>query len=327
MFSQVVWGLCMSALRLHHTIKLTESIMKTILSQTLRTKLLPLFIGAVLTSTALAAPPRNDSFAAPTTVAPTIPAGHTFLNGTTKEATWQTDEVDTNCPSVWYSWTASFTGAVGIKTSVAMTEHWVYAIYGTTQASAKYLAIGFNNVGGPAQTCKFYAVQGRTYRFCVACDPGNGDNFKLEIYKVSTITSPVSFFTPGTNDNFGAPYSCSNTTNRYFFQYSYEGTNQTGEAPFLSTWCPSSYFNADQYGGTWCKWTAPKTGTAHWDCRNITSDPRIFTGVFTGSTIPSLSRKTTGTTSCTWPCVAGTTYKLYCISPFVPDVFSHIYVQ
>ena len=292
-------------------------------------KALSVIASALLVGVAQAAPPSNDSFGSRRAVAQSLPQ---FVNGTTVDATWQTGEPDTGHPSVWYSWTAPFTGAVGIKIHHASTYHWVYCVHGDlggTVSPARWLAIGHNDVGGPAKTCKFYALKGKHYRFCVVCPTGNETTFQLEIYRVSTINPsfPVQWCTPKSNDHFGTPYSCSNTFNRSFFQYSYECTFQSGESSFFGTWCNPSWFSGT-YGGTWCKWTAPKTGTATWACRNVTSNPNIFCAAFSNaSSIPSLVHKAHGSTSCSWQCVAGTTYRLYCLSPYEPNVYSQISVR
>jgi hypothetical protein len=60
----------------------------------------------------------------------------------------------------------------------------------------------------------------------------------------------------------------------------------------------------------------------------VTSNPNIFCAAFSNaSTIPSLVHKAHGSTSCSWHCTAGVTYRLYCLSPFEPNVYSRISVQ
>jgi hypothetical protein len=136
-----------------------------------------------------AASPANDAFAS----AQPLAASPSFLSGSTVEATKETGEPDhaesLATHSVWYSWTPTATGPVGIKARSCLGVQFVPVIAVYTGSTVNALTPVADNGPGFSSGCflsepglaEFEAMAGITYRIAVAGTDETSGSFELEI--------------------------------------------------------------------------------------------------------------------------------------------------
>ena len=196
-------------------------------------------------SFASTAAPGNDSFADAITVAGTSVVTDGSNAGATKQSGEPLHAGDAGGRSVWWTWTAPFTGSVGIHTTRSSFDT-LLAVY-TGDAVAALTLVAANDqdlldpLGGDTSRVKFNVMDGTSYY--IAVDGYGGASGSI----VLTIEPPPR----PPNDNFAdrivlsGPNVFANGTNR-------EATREEGEPA-----------HAGESGGksVWWTWTAPATGT------------------------------------------------------------------
>jgi hypothetical protein len=201
-------------------------------------------LAVCLPAAASAATPPNDSFASATTLvgAPIVTNGSNA--GATKQPGEPNHAGDAGGRSVWWSWTAPFTGSVIIRTTGSSFDT-LLAVY-TGDAVATLTVVAANDqdlldpLGGDTSRVKFDAAAGTVYR--VAVDGFSGASGSI----ILTIEAPVR----PPNDNFAdrialsGPTVLTHGTNR-------KATREEGEP-----------MHAGEPGGksVWWTWTAPLSG-------------------------------------------------------------------
>jgi hypothetical protein len=211
-------------------------------------------IGAVaLSGAAQAAPPANDLFV---NAQPLLgPAGS--VTGTNLEATKEPGEPnhanDAGGRSVWFQWTAPFSGPAVVGTCGATTFDTLLGVYvGSNVAALGAIAANDDSCGDRSQA-EFNAVAGSTYSIAV-------DGFERAAGNFTLTWGPLL---PPSNDNLAAAQSLSGARG------SVDGTllgatREPGEARHGAT---------RPYGSVWYRWTAGVTGGVGFDtCRGSAFD-------------------------------------------------------
>jgi hypothetical protein len=159
-------------------------------------------------------PPQNDIFAN----ARTFSGGNATVNGTTLAATREAGEPDHSTDtdgaswlgdhSVWYRWTAPFTGPVELNTCTTNIDS-ILAVYTGSSLGALSRVVDNNNAcpSGWGSKVTFNATNGITYRIAVGDAGGLRENtFTLRLIERTpprvTATSPATNATgvaPGAN--------------------------------------------------------------------------------------------------------------------------------
>ena len=254
--------------------------------------------------------PANDAFASRVAVTNTTGANF-YVTGSNLGATKETGETWQGSASVWWTWTAATNGEVLLELETygtTMTFPWLNLYSGTTlsnliRISPRVEFAGMQNY----HDARFQVVAGTTYSIWVASRGG----------KEGTYTLRGTFEPPPANDNFANRATLTNTP--FLYQYGYQNisayncqaSKETGE-PWHGG---ANYY----YGGksVWWTWTAPYNGRA-----SVTVSPVRYTfssmaGLYTGTTVNSLTRITNAYTTCTdgscgisTPVSAGTTYQI-----------------
>ncbi len=191
--------------------------------------------------------PLNDNFNSATIIAG-LPI---LVQGTNVNATLETGEPthggDVGGSSVWWSWTAPFSGGVTVSTDGSDFDTLLSVYSGTSEATI--VSVGENDDdGGPngSSAVSFNALIGQTYK--IAVDGFNGNGTADSGHIVLSINKAAA---PPANDNFanaailtGATASASEST--------FLASAETGEPAHDGVAASAS---------VWWKWTAPAAGT------------------------------------------------------------------
>jgi Subtilase family/Bacterial Ig-like domain len=259
--------------------------------------------------------PPGDGFGSPQSL-PTTDA--TFsVNGINGAATRESGEPD-HLPanggslgenSVWYSWTAPFSGRVTMDTCQSSFDT-VLAVYtGSAIGSLSQVASDddacsdvFNNSGSKLS---FDAVAGTTYRIAVAgfyADTRGEGTFNL------SVDSPAP-----SNDYFSSAQALSG--NSATVGGSTRLATREFDEPDHYASTPDGYWFYGEHS-VWYSWTAPSSGQV--EVNTCTSNIDSILAVYTGSDIGALSRVADDRNSCpelygsklSFDAVAGTTYRI-----------------
>jgi M6 family metalloprotease-like protein len=219
--------------------------------------------------------PPNDNFAS----AQSISASTSSINGTTRGATREINEPDHSTDtdgfswlgdhSVWYSWTAPFSGSMSIDTCQANIDS-ILAVYtGSSLGSLSRVTDNNNNCpSGWGSKVSFNAVAGTTYRIAVGDAGGLRENtFTL------ALNSP-----PPANDDFANAQVLSG------FSASANGRNLGAT---LQSGDPTTVGSQSTSHTVWYSWTAPFSGAV--EMNTCTSDFDTLLGVYTGIALGSLT--------------------------------------
>jgi subtilisin family serine protease len=263
--------------------------------------------------------PLADDFASPKSL-----SGATFsVNGINEAATREIGEPD-HLPadgaslgenSVWYSWTAPFSGPVTLDTCQSNfdTALAVYtgsgAIDSLSQvASDNDSCSSYNDAGSQLS---FDAVAGRNYRIAVAGYSRSASEGTFTL---------TAFHDPPSNDYFfGAQEISGNSA-------TVEGTTllATREPDEPDHYPDDPFFLYGEHS-VWYSWTAPSSGQVEMD--TCTANISSTIALYTGSELGTLSRVASNTSYCpsapfgskvTFEAVAGTTYKIAVAEPASP---------
>lgn len=248
-------------------------------------------------------PPANDPFNG----SQFISGASVSTNGTNRYATWQPGEPGSNSTthSVWYSWTAPFSGPVTMNTCNSSFDT-VLAVYtGFNVGSLSQIASDDDSCTSPNEAgsqVTFNAVVGTTYRISIRGFSGTEGTFTLGLKM------------PPQNDNFanaqtlsGNSASANGTT--------LAATRETGEPDHYLTNPPDSDLWIGDHS-VWYKWTAPFSGKV--EMNTCTANIDSILAVYTGSALSSLSRAVDNNNGCpsgfgskvTFNAVNGTTYRI-----------------
>jgi subtilisin family serine protease len=260
--------------------------------------------------------PLADDFASPKSL-----SGATFsVPGINEAATREIGEPD-HLPadgtsfgenSVWYSWTAPFSGQVTMDTCQSNFDT-VLAVYTGSGAIDSLSQVAsdnnscstFNDAGSKLS---FDAVKGRNYRFAVAGFAHSADEgtFTLD-----------TFHDPPSNDYFfGAQEISGNSA-------TVNGTTllATREPDEPDHYPDDPFFLFGEHS-VWYSWTAPSSGPVEMD--TCTANISSTIALYTGSDLSTLSRVANNRTACpsapfgskvTFDATAGTTYKIAVAEP------------
>ena len=265
--------------------------------------LLLLGVGAVLAVNGRAATtPPNDNFASAQGLSGTnvTRTGDTNVSATSEVG--EPNYPNSNPPgaSVWYRWTASFTGTVTIDT-VGSDFDTVLAVY-TGDAVNALSFVAFNNdlpgtPGGPS-TVTFTATAGTTYQIAVdgLWDPSTPATGSITLHLQQ----------PPANDNFSAATVLSGHSATRNGDTNVLGTKEAGEPDHTGN--PGG-------ASVWYRWTPDFTGQVTIDTAGSAFDTML--AVYTGGIVNALTlvasnddSATPPTSEVTFTATAGTTYQI-----------------
>jgi hypothetical protein len=229
-------------------------------------------------------PPANDPFIGSQLISGTsVSAG-----GTNRYATWQPGEPGSNGThhSVWYRWTAPFSGPVTMNTcsssfDTVLDVYTGFAVNGLTQVASNDDTTGCGTNSRGSQVT-FNAVSGTTYRISLRGFLGSEGTFTLGLKM------------PPQNDNFASDRALSGnsaTSNGTTLA----ATRETGEPDHYVTNPPDSDLWVGDHS-VWYRWTAPFTGKV--ELNTCTSNIDGLLAVYTGSSLGTLSRIDDDNNSC-----------------------------
>ena len=254
-------------------------------------------------------PPANDPFSGSQFISGTSVS----VGGTNRYATWEVGEPGSNSTthSVWYRWTAPFSGPVTMNTcsssfDTVLAVYTGFAVNGLTQVASDDDACTSPNANGSQVT--FNAVSGTTYRISIRGFSGTEGTFTLNLKM------------PPQNDNFANARTLSGnsaTANGTTLA----ATRETGEPDHYVTNPPDSDLWVGDHS-VWYSWTAPLTGKV--EVNTCTANIDSILAVYTGSSLGTLSRVADNNNACpnnpdgttnwgskiTFNATKGTTYRI-----------------
>ena len=258
--------------------------------------------------------PPGDSFASPKSL-----SGATFsvpgINGAATRETGEPDHLPADGASlgensVWYSWTAPFSGPVTIDTCQSSFDTALAAYTGSAIGSLSQVASdndacsAFNDAGSQLS---FEAVAGTTYRIAVSgSDSASEGTFTLN-----------AFHDPPSNDYFfGAQEISGNSAT--VAGTTLLATREFGEPDHY----PDDPFFLLGEHSVWYSWTAPSSGPV--EMNTCTANISSTIALYTGSELSNLSRVASNRSACpnaligskvTFDATAGTTYRIAVAEP------------
>lgn len=249
-------------------------------------------------------PPANDPFSGSQLISGTSVS----TNGTNRYATWQPGEPGSNSSthSVWYRWTAPFSGPVTMDTCTSSFDtvldvYTGFAVNGLTQVASNDDTTGCGTgVANRGSQVSFNAVSGTTYRIAISGFAGLEGTFTLGLKM------------PPPNDNFATARTISGN-NATVNGTTLAATREGGE-PDHSTDTDGASWLGDH--SVWYSWTAPSSGRVEFN--TCTSNIDSILAVYTGSSLGTLSRVTDNNNACpsgwgskvTFKAKRGTTYRI-----------------
>jgi hypothetical protein len=229
-------------------------------------------------------PPANDPFSGSQLISGTSAS----VGGTNRYATWQPGEPGSNSSthSVWYRWTAPFSGPVTMNTCTSsfdtvLAVYTGFAVNGLTQVASNDDTTGCGTNDRGSQVT-FNAVAGTTYRISIRGFLGTEGTFTLGLKM------------PPQNDNFANAQALSGnsaTSNGTTLA----ATRETGEPDHYVTSPPDSDLWVGDHS-VWYSWTAPFTGKV--ELNTCTSKIDGILAVYTGSSLGTLSRVADNNNAC-----------------------------
>jgi hypothetical protein len=229
-------------------------------------------------------PPANDPFIGSQLISGTSASA----GGTNRYATWQPGEPGSNSSthSVWYRWTAPFSGPVTMNTcnsnfDTILAVYTGFAVNGLTPVASNDDTTGCGTNSRGSQVT-FNAVSGTTYRIAISGFAGLEGTFTLGLKM------------PPQNDNFAKARALSGnsaTSNGTTLA----ATREAGEPDHYVTNPPDSDLWVGDHS-VWYRWTAPFTGKV--ELNTCTSNIDGLLAVYTGSSLGTLSRIDDDNNSC-----------------------------
>ena len=223
-----------------------------------------LFLVLMAPARASAAPPANDNFAN----AETITDRYGWADGDNSEATKEPGEPNhagnPGGASVWYSWTAPYTGRATFDTCYSEFDT-LLAVYTGDQVSNLQPVAADDNGCGARSQLSFMAAAGVTYRIAVDGASGATGYFELD------------WSLPPANDDFAAATELTGDSGSVDGN-TYYGTLEPGEPEH----------GPDGSASVWYRWTAPTTGPATFELCD--SDFDTLLAVYTGASVDGLTR-------------------------------------
>ena len=255
--------------------------------------------------------PINDAFRNRLTVTNTTGANF-FVAGSNLGATKEPGETWQGTASVWWAWTAPTNGEVLIELETygtTMTFPWLVLYSGTTISNLTTVYPRVSFAGNQRyHDARFPVVAGTRYFIWAASRGGMQGTYTLR----------GTFEPPPPNDNFANRSTLTNTP--FFFQYGYATVNGYNVCATKETGEPwhggATYSN---FGGksAWWTWTAPYSGRISVAVRPIRYVFTSIAGLYTGSSVDTLTRITNCYSTCTdgscslnAPVTAGTAYQI-----------------
>ncbi|UFP94293.1 FG-GAP repeat domain-containing protein [Gloeobacter morelensis] len=242
--------------------------------------------GTINLNLTLFEPPANDNFADRETISGTAAT----VTGTNVAATKEPGEPDHGSnvggASVWYTWTAPFTGTATLNACSSFFSLLLGVYTGDTVSALTPVA--------SIDSCQlnFSAIAGTTYQIAI-----DGLNFGSGPF-TGTINLSLSLSEPPANDNFADREVISGKSVTVSGS-NIGATREVGEPvdPFGSVGA-----------SVWYSWTAPTSGTV--TLTTVTSSFSPLLSVFTGDAVSSLTPVASSSFSLTFEAVAGTTYQI-----------------
>ena len=223
-----------------------------------------LFLVLMAPARASAAPPANDNFAN----AETFTDRYGWADGDNSEATKEPGEPNhagnPGGASVWYSWTAPYTGRATFDTCYSEFDT-LFAVYTGDQVSNLQPVAADDNGCGARSQLSFMAAAGVTYRIAVDGASGATGYFELD------------WSLPPANDDFAAATELTGDSGSVDGN-TYYGTLEPGEPEH----------GPDGSASVWYRWTAPTTGPATFELCD--SDFDTLLAVYTGASVDGLTR-------------------------------------
>ena len=246
-------------------------------------------MGTVKLAIRTAAPPANDTFAQAQVLGPELPAA---VTGTTVDATAEPDDPASLAGgrSVWYSWTAGFSGQVTVNTCLSNFDTLLAVYTGSALGDLTTLASNDDSCG-TSSSVRFLATAGTTYR--IAVDGYRGATGQLQLKLIRT---PA-------NDDFDAAQPLTGSLPIAAAGTNVGATKQPGEPA------------ASGGGGAtvWYRWTPGATAevTVSTCASQVSAKLAVYTGEeLTGLTAVSVSDLHCGPKAkVSFTATAGTTYR------------------
>jgi Ca2+-binding RTX toxin-like protein len=233
-------------------------------------------------------PPANDDFATPTVISGAT--GSSF--GTNVRSTGEPGEpqhVGTPDRTVWYQWTAPETGSAVFNTRQSSFDT-TLAVY--TGSAINALTQRANNDDSNSLQSKVVApvTAGTTYRIAVDGFAAATGSIRLQW----SVNRPL-------NDDLAAARVLPGLDG-ILSASSARATGEPGELDF--------HGGAAADGSVWFRWTPTASGPARLRLAGISAGFSPGMAVYTGSTIPALTKVAEGPTSVSLNVVAGTAYSI-----------------
>jgi hypothetical protein len=233
-------------------------------------------------------PPTNDDFANRTLLSGT----NVTLVGSTVDGSREVGEPIHNPykpagGTVWWSWTAPFSGPVIVRSGSIGVPLWLAIYTGTTLPTLIQVANDFIGAGA-----RFNAVAGTAYQIVVDSAYGVSESFLLHIERIL----------PPANDDFAHRTPLSGFVSSGSGANA-EATAQAGE--------PSHAPPASPAHSLWWTWTAPASGSFILDAENSYFATAL--AVYTGTALGSLTRVADNSMNgnqMTFSATAGTAYQI-----------------
>jgi subtilisin family serine protease len=255
--------------------------------------------------------PPGDAFGSPQSISgASINANG--INGAATRESGEPDHLPANGSSlgensVWYSWTAPFSGPVTMDTCVSSFDT-VLAVYkGSAVGSLSQVASdddacsdAYNDRGSKLS---FDAVAGTTYRIAVA---GSGSASEGTFILDAPHDPPLNDYFSSAQTLSGNSATVAGTT--------LSATREFDELDHYTSTSDGYWFYGEH--SVWYSWTAPSSGQV--ELNTCTSNIDSILAVYTGSDMSTLSRVADDRNSCpevygskvTFNATAGTTYKI-----------------
>jgi hypothetical protein len=221
---------------------------------------------------AIYTPPPNDNFVDRIAVV----GDYATVNGNNISATLEPGEPELHAQrgsnSVWWTWTPSAPGICVIDTDGSSFDTYLAVYTGDSISNLTEVARDDDSGMGLQSKVMYPHTPGSTYQIAV---------FGYSPASEGTITLNCNILPPPPNDNFADAIMISGTSGNTT-GYNVFATSEAGELPGM----PSG----NGHNSVWWKWTAPSDGT--YSFNTFGSDYDTVLGVFTGSSVDTLTRQT-----------------------------------
>jgi Divergent InlB B-repeat domain len=252
----------------------------------------------------LTGPPANDSFSNPQTIGGGLPnSGFGSNKLATKQAGEPNHAGNSGGHSVWYSWTPSSSGPVGISTCSFSGFDPLVAVYTGSTVNALTPVASSDDAGSGCSSVdadvEFTATAGTTYRIAVDGKNGSEGSISLQLQG------------PPANDDFGSAQALGPELPVFTSGNNKLASKQAGE--------PNHAGNSGGHS-VWYSWTPSSSGVVSINTCSFSSLDTLL-AVYTGSAVNSLTPVASNDDVPNFPCssrgsevqftaTAGTTYRI-----------------